>query len=117
MLGIEKRGSRWSDSVLLAVSEPHTCSCRRIREVPVLQRVSLPRRQHWVRIKPQSRYICLTLCGADPSQGSDLWLGSEPAKRGIQNLAWICLCIYIMTEKANSLGANMSQNKNTVKVS
>lgn len=57
------------------------------------------------------------LFSADPSQGLDLWLGLDPAKLRIQDLACICLCIYIMTEKANSLQATMSQNKNTVKVS
>lgn len=117
MLGIERTGSVYPNSALLAASEPPACFCRRIRQVPVLQRGSLPRHQGWTHTKPHSCCICLTLCGANPSQGSDLWLGSEPAKRRIQDLAWIYLCIYIMTEKANSLQANMSQNKNSVKVS
>lgn len=86
-------------------------------QVSVLQQVSLQRRRGWVHIKPHSHCICLMLCGAHPSRDLDLWLGLEPAKWRIQDLAWICLCIYIMTEKANSLQANMSQNKNTMKVS
>lgn len=86
-------------------------------QVPVLLRVSLQRCEGWVYIKPHSHCVCLMLLSADHSQGSDLWLGLEPAQLRIQDLACICLCIYIMTEKANSLQANMSQNKNTVKVS
>ena len=31
MLGIERRGSGWPNSVLSAVSEPHECFCRRTR--------------------------------------------------------------------------------------
>lgn len=86
-------------------------------QVPVILQVSLQRCQGWVHIKPHGHCVCLMLLCADPSQGLDLWLGLEPAKLRIQDLAWICLCIYTMTEKANSLQANMSQNKNTVKVS
>lgn len=86
-------------------------------QVPVLLQVSLQRCQGWMHTKPHSRCVCLMLLLADPSQGSDLWLGLEPAKLKTQDLACICLCIYTMTEKANSLQANMSQNKNTVKVS
>lgn len=63
-------------------------------QVPVLRWVSLQRRRGWVHIKLHSRCICLTLCSADPSQGSDLWLGLEPAKQRIQDLAW-SVCVFI----------------------
>lgn len=117
MLDIEKRWSGWLNSVPAVSEAPYTFCSGRSGQVPMLQQDSLETCQGGVCINPHRHGICLALCGAEPSQHSDLWLGLEPAKGRILNLAWICLCTYIMTEKENSLQASMSQNKNTVKVS